>query len=105
MTSPTDGYVTTFASYDLDVQGLPLKLQRFRSPDHPKSPKPQQSVLLLHGGNTNSRLYHEPNGGLVRYLVGSGCDVWTLDWRGSSLVLRTVLSRQLEPSEILKERA
>lgn len=105
MTSPTDGCMPTFASYDLEVQGLPLKLQRFKGPDQAQSPPPRQSVLLLHGGNTNSRLYHEPNGGLVRYLVSSGCDVWTLDWRGSSLVLRAVLSRQLEPSEILKERA
>ncbi len=102
MTYETSGYVTSFETFDLDVDGLPLKLKRFKGSRN--AGKPPQNVLLLHGGNTNSNLYHEPRGGLVRHLVNAGCDVWTLDWRGSSLVLREVLARTPDRAAILKER-
>jgi pimeloyl-ACP methyl ester carboxylesterase len=100
-------YLTQPHTFQLEIDGLPLKLQRFEAPRNGSadgSSGSLQSVLLLHGGNTNSRLYTEPQGGLVRYLAEHGCDVWTMDWRGSSLVLKQVLERELSDQQILQER-
>jgi pimeloyl-ACP methyl ester carboxylesterase len=106
-------YVTKLHTFELEIDGLPLKLHRFKAPGNGAGNgngngsghgSAVQSVLLLHGGNTNSRLYTEPHGGLVRYLAEHGCDVWTMDWRGSSLVLKEVLRRELSEQQILQER-
>src|SRR5690606_18028854 len=41
--------------------------------------------LLVHGASAGSRTFMVPHGGLIRYLVEQGFDVWTLDWRSSNL--------------------
>lgn len=70
----------------LAIDELKLPLRRFSAP--PLQPLGvRQSVLLLHGGNTSSELYHWPRGGLVKYLAERNCDVWTLDWRTSAPLL------------------
>lgn len=63
--------------------GLRLSLQRFgrRRPERSNA----RHVLLVHGASAGSRTFMVPNGGLVKYLVDQGWDVWTLDWRGSNL--------------------
>lgn len=60
--------------------GLPLR--RYGSA---RSGSP--AVLLLHGAGATSDTFLLPNGGVVRYLVERGFDVWVLDWRGSRAVL------------------
>ena len=92
--------LTPDEEYELPIDGLPLRLERYAP--HGKA---RRSVLLLHGGNTNSRMYHEPNGGLLKFLVGSGCDVWTLDWRASASVLKKVMRRPLSLAQEVAERA
>jgi pimeloyl-ACP methyl ester carboxylesterase len=46
----------------------------------------RDAVLLVHGASASSRTFLVPDGGLVRSLLARGIDVWTLDWRGSSLI-------------------
>lgn len=45
-------------------------------------------VLLVHGGSASSETFGVPNGGLVRYLVDKGFDVYALDWSASQHVTR-----------------
>jgi hypothetical protein len=66
----------------LPIDGLSLPLRRYRG-----SRDAAHSVLLLHGGNTSSRLFREPSGGLVEYLTRQQVDVWTLDWRTSADII------------------
>lgn len=73
--------------YDLPVDGLRLPLRRYRS-----KAASDRSVLLLHGASTSSDTFLVPHGGLVRYLNEVGWDVWTLDWRGSCLVVDPLLA-------------
>jgi hypothetical protein len=56
-------------------------LRRFRG-KHPA----RRAVLLVHGASANSRTFLVPRGGLVRHLLEHGLEVWTLDWRASSLL-------------------
>jgi alpha/beta hydrolase family protein len=58
--------------------GLRVSLQRF---GHGRS---DRHVLLVHGASAGSRTFMVPDGGLVKFLVAAGWDVWTLDWRGSN---------------------
>ncbi len=74
--------------YDLDCDGLILPLRRYAS-GHAGA----ATVLLLHGGNTSSRLFAEPSGGLIKYLTDHGVDVWTLDWRASADIVEPLLER------------
>jgi alpha/beta hydrolase family protein len=60
---------------------IELRLRRYGGRDASKN------VLLLHGANTSSRTFLEPNGGLERYLTANGWQVWLLDWRGSPCVI------------------
>jgi len=46
-----------------------------------------RSVLLLHGANTSSDTFLKPHGGLTRFLLERGWQVWLLDWRGSPHVI------------------
>jgi pimeloyl-ACP methyl ester carboxylesterase len=68
-------------SVPLSVDGFSLRLDRYgpASSEH--------AVLLLHGASASSETFLVPNGGLVRHLSAHGYDVWTLDWRGSMLVV------------------
>ena len=62
--------------------GLTLRLRRYgRAGDR------AASVLLLHGANTSSDTFLLPDGGLTRFLVKHGWQVWLLDWRGSPRVI------------------
>jgi cholesterol oxidase len=70
----------------VDVDGLKLPLRRYGS-------EGRIAVLLLHGGNTNSRLFSEPGGGLIHYLLKKRVDVWTLDWRASADVVDRLLEQ------------
>lgn len=75
--------------YELSIDGLSLPLCKY------SSARPRKhTVLLLHGGNTSSRMYAEPNGGLIRYLTSGSCEVWTLDWRGSALVVEPLVNQR-----------
>jgi len=84
----------------LSIDGLQLKLRRY-------SPRrvPNRAILLLHGGNTSSRLYREPNGGLVQYLVGQDWDVWLLDWRSSAEIVDPLMDRAPLGGSVEAERA
>lgn len=70
----------------------PIELRRFGPDTAPKS------VLLIHGASANSDTFRYPNGGLVAFLQARDWDVWTLDWRGSSRVVKSVLSEAPRPS-------
>lgn len=64
--------------------GLQLILGR-----HPTggSDAPKHTVLLLHGASAASDTFRIPEGrSLIQFLSARGCDVWTLDWRGSHRV-------------------
>jgi pimeloyl-ACP methyl ester carboxylesterase len=74
--------------YSVDIEGMRLPLLRFAA--RGSNPPP---VLLLHGGNTNSELFHHPRGGLVRFLAEKGCDVWTLDWRASATLMGPLIRK------------
>jgi cholesterol oxidase len=63
---------------------LKLPLRRFS----PSGRRPQRAVLMLHGASANSDTFLTPNGGLVAHLLEGGTEVWLLDWRGSSRVVR-----------------
>lgn len=92
MTKPDPYRVKQVAEYSLNIDGMKLPLRRFATPEGGEgSEQPVQSVLLLHGGNTNSELFHMPRGGLVRFLADRHCDVWTLDWRTSPTLLWPLL--------------
>jgi pimeloyl-ACP methyl ester carboxylesterase len=59
---------------------LTLRLRRYGRGEDP-------SALLLHGANTSSDTFLLPEGGLVRFLLQQGWQVWLLDWRGSPYVI------------------
>jgi pimeloyl-ACP methyl ester carboxylesterase len=68
----------------------------------PRCPSGQgRAVLLVHGASASSRTFLVPDGGLVAYLLERGLDVWTLDWRASSLLSRRLRkahsARSLQP--------
>lgn len=63
---------------------LKLPLRRFS----PSGRRPQRAVVMLHGASANSDTFLTPNGGIVAYLLARGTEVWLLDWRGSSRVVR-----------------
>jgi cholesterol oxidase len=69
---------------------ITLYLTRIGKPRNQEEP----AVLLLHGANTSSETFHYPQGGLVRFLKDRHWDVWLLDWRGSPLVTRGLLTRR-----------
>lgn len=72
----------------------------------PVPTKPKRAVLLVPGANSSSDTFTVPNGGLVRVLAEHNCDVWTLDWRASPLVLNQVLQLPRETlQEVEDERA
>ena len=73
----------------LHIDGLTLPLRRYRA-----KTEGAPAVLLLHGANTSSDMFLLPDGGIIRHLQ-RGWDVWTLDWRGSPLVLDRVLEEEL----------
>lgn len=65
---------------DLSVtDGFRVRLRRFRKPNA------KAVVVLVHGASASSRTFMVPNGGLLRFLVEAGYDVWTLDWRSSKV--------------------
>lgn len=70
------------------IDGMHMTLRRFATKKEPK-----HAVLLLHGGNTSSELFHWPAGGLIRYLAEADCDVWTLDWRTSADILGPLIRK------------
>jgi hypothetical protein len=75
-------------AYKLPVDGLELVLRH-----HPARGQAEATVLLLHGGNTSSSLYSEPDGGLVQYLTTGNVDTWTLDWRASAAIVDPLVQR------------
>ncbi|HEY4158706.1 MAG TPA: hypothetical protein VGM29_11440, partial [Polyangiaceae bacterium] len=85
--------------YKLPVDGLEIFLRRHSAAGCAGLP-----VLLIHGGNTNSKMYSEPNGGLVKYLLERERDVWTLDWRCSEAVVAPLQRRGPLGDSIQKER-
>lgn len=68
-----------------ELRGAACLLRHFRAPTPAR-----RAVLLVHGASANSRTFLVPEGGLVRYLLENGLDVWTLDWRASSLLSRRI---------------
>lgn len=72
---------TEFVVRTADAIDLPLK--RFT----PSGPRPTRSVLMLHGASASSDTFLTPNGGITKYLLERGIEVWLLDWRGSKLVV------------------
>jgi cholesterol oxidase len=65
--------------------GLELILRRHTARG---SNVPKHTVLLLHGASAASDTFQIPEGSsLIEYLSPRGCDVWTLDWRGSHRVV------------------
>lgn len=87
------GHARLLEEIPLVIDEIRMPLRRFAS-QRGSVDRGRQPVLLLHGGNTNSRLYHEPHGGLVRYLAERGCDVWTLDWRASAEIQNELIREQ-----------
>jgi len=87
--------------FEIPVDGLKLPLRR-----HLAKGRAQHHVLLLHGGNTNSELFHWPNGGLVRFLTEANCEVWTLDWRSSEAIVGPLVRAPKPPlgGSVLRER-
>lgn len=85
----------------LEVPGLPggALLRRFIS-RHPAEGQ-GRAVLLVHGASASSRTFLVPDGGIVACLLERGVEVWTLDWRASSLLSRRLRrahsARLLEP--------
>lgn len=95
------GGMPALREHALPIDGLSLFLRH-----HPARRRREHTVLLLHGGNTSSRMYQEPDGGLVKFLTEGACDVWTLDWRSSALIVDPLIQQRppLGGSEA-KERA
>lgn len=98
---PNPDRVKQIGEWPVQLDGMTLPLRRFAGRE-----RAFQSVLLLHGGNTSSELFHWPHGGLVRYLADHHCDVWTFDWRASSMLLGPLI-RERGPlfDDVLQERA
>jgi pimeloyl-ACP methyl ester carboxylesterase len=95
----TREYVT---DHPLVVDGLQLRLRRVG----PTPRRGAKAAMLVHGANSGSVTFLVPNGGLARYLVERGWDVWLLDWRGSPFVVEPLLRAHPDPSprEIEEER-
>lgn len=86
---------------------LDLHLRRFKADARRRASSDDERpvVLLLHGGNTNSDTFLEPEGGLARYLAESGWDVRMLDWRGSPYVADKLLEGRPLGGSVAAERA
>jgi hypothetical protein len=90
-----------FEKHELKVMdGLTLDLHHHRARGERTA-----TALLLHGGNTSSGLFREPDGGLARFLTEAGVDVWTLDWRASATILGRLLKTAPLGGSVAAERA
>jgi hypothetical protein len=74
------------STHDFDTaDGVRLLLRRYAC-----TGSAQRVVLLLHGASACSHTFLRPGppgrSGIADYLRANGCEVWTLDWRGSMLV-------------------
>src|SRR5262249_55521641 len=75
---PAAGSVMKIEDRDLDVESHKDLKPRLR---HVLGKEGKPAVLMLHGGNTSTETFLQPNGGVARYLHERDLDVWLLDWR------------------------
>jgi len=108
-------YISPLETHELNVQTrrppgstcarasepIPLRLRRYCVPGGAQ----KQRVLLLHGANTNGDAFTMSNG-LAAYLRDErAADVWVLDWRGSSHVVRQLLDQKRQPRPLFGSAA